>query len=89
MLLDNRLHENNSLQISQMGIINPGYFTLCDKDRVFLIKNDGDDPITLNVRLATMKPDEWISTIFDVGWNPELIVEIQNVPANTNLKWGR
>lgn len=55
----------------------------------FNLKNDGDDAIELEVNLWGMKAGEYIKTVFDVGWNPEIIREIKQTDLqNLNLKWG-
>lgn len=54
----------------------------------FRIKNDGDLPVTIEVRLSKMPSGEFIETKFDLGWNPEIIVEVKQTSTSVNLKWG-
>lgn len=54
----------------------------------FRLKNDGDLPVKLEVRLSKMNNDEFIETKFDLGWNPEIIVEIKQTSTSVDLKWG-
>jgi hypothetical protein len=87
--METRSGEMNSLQIARMGIIENllnADFSLTDGNS-FLIKNDGDDPVELEVQLAAMG-DEFISTIFDTGWNPEIVRKIKQTSDEVNLKWG-
>jgi len=54
---------------------------------IFLIKNDGPDTVSLEVKIA--KGANFIETNFAPGWNPELVREIKlNATAGLNLKWG-
>lgn len=90
MNVDTRLKVDTSLQVSQMGEIIGTRFSIKEnKDKVFLIKNDGEEAIALSVRLASMPGDKFVTTVFDLGWNPELVAEVKDIPADANLKWGR
>ena len=53
--------------------------------RPFVIKNITDDAFELEIRLANQ--DDFVTTQIYPGWNPELIVEIHDVVADT-LQWG-
>lgn len=75
---------NNSLQVSRMGAITAGVFKL-PTGQPFLIKNITEDNITMSVKLANMS--DFIDTIIYPGWNPELIVEVQNA-AEGQLQYG-
>lgn len=86
-----RLGAATSAQISKMGVIadlDTGNFNLPGVP--FNIKNDGDDPVTLEVNLWDMQPGTYIETVFGLGWNPEIVREIKqnNVLTAPNLKWG-
>lgn len=88
-MTNTRSGEQVSAQIGRMGeIINLAQqnFSLND-GQVFNIKNDGVS-LTLEVRLAGMKEDEFISTTFQPGWNPEIVKEVKKTSDYTNLKWG-
>lgn len=71
-----------SLQVSVVkeipaGNFNPG----CE----FLVKNITEKNISLEVRPAGQ--EDFITTIFYPGWNPEIIAEIKNVTSN-QLQYG-
>lgn len=75
-----------SPQIGTMGVIDlTDDFSI--ERKYFLVKNDGSDDVTLEVKLANT--DEWIETTFYVGWNVELVKAIK-AKTNTsyNLKYG-
>ena len=86
-----RAGENVSAQIARMGMVeglSKGNFALPDGNN-FQIKNDGIQPVTLQVRLARMEQGEFIETTFNVGWNPEIVREIKATSlSGINLKWG-
>lgn len=71
-----------SLQVSKLkaipsGNFNPGIY--------FLIKNITEENISLEVRPAGQ--EDFITTVFYPGWNPEIIAEIKNVTSN-QLQYG-
>jgi hypothetical protein len=79
-----------SMQISTMGeIINlvDSNFSLPAKTP-FLIKNDGNECVSLEIRLIGMPEGTFIQTKFEVGWNPELIREIKQTSEVATLKYG-
>jgi len=81
-----RSGEMASVQIGKMGIIDTtSDFSLSDGQR-FNVKNDGEERITLEVQLAQM--DDFISTSFDVGWNPEIVLAVKQTSQPCDLKWG-
>lgn len=86
-----RAGENVSAQIARMGKVeglSKGNFALPDGYN-FQIKNDGIQPVTLQVRLARMEQGEFIETTFNVGWNPEIVREIKSTSlSGINLKLG-
>ncbi|KAA6303119.1 MAG: hypothetical protein EZS26_000722 [Candidatus Ordinivivax streblomastigis] len=79
-----------SPQIGKMGIIgnlNNSNFQIPGTQ--FNLKNDGETAVILAVNLWSMKSGEFVQTRFDIGWNPEIIREIQQTSlSNLNLKWG-
>lgn len=88
-MTNTRSGEQVSAQIGRMGEITnlaQQNFSLND-GQVFNIKNDGVS-LTLEVRLAGMNEDEFISTTFQPGWNPEIVKEVKKTSDYTNLKWG-
>lgn len=56
----------------------------------FLVKNDGESAVELEVRLEKMAADEFMKTNFAVGWNPEIVKEIKTPSSTTglDLKYG-
>lgn len=91
--MENRTGEMCSPQIARMGSIS----NLGTKDfqmpdgTAFNIKNDGESAVVLEVQLAGMDDDDTITTLFEVGWNPEIVkrvVKSTSLPNTVNLKWG-
>lgn len=80
----NKSDQVNSLQIGVMGEINNVPFSMRTG---FLIKNDSDEPIELEVNLLGMDPAVYITTSFSPGWNPELIREVKSGDVS-NIKYG-
>lgn len=78
-----------SLQISEMGVIDisSNEFSL-DGGRYFLVKNDNTEAVELTIALAE-KPSEYVTTLFQPGWNPEMVVKISASSSVSNLKYGR
>ena len=77
-----------SAQIGIMGKIElqDSNFYLAD-GQPFNVKNDGDESISLEIKLAGM--EDFIETTFEPGWNPEIVREIKKTSLeNLNLKWG-
>jgi len=52
----------------------------------FLIKNDGEDTVTLEVKYAD--GTDWISTKFKVGWNEDLVKAVKTNVTVMDLKGG-
>jgi hypothetical protein len=79
-----------SQQIGKMGVIgglNNSNFTI--PGTPFNLKNDGETAVTLSVSLWSMDSGEFVETVFEPGWNPEIIREIQQTSlSDLNLKWG-
>lgn len=76
-----------SAQIGRMGVIDTLVDFSLPHGQRFNIKNDGDDAVSLEVQLAGMAAGQFVATVFDVGWNPE-IVRIVKASTATDLKWG-
>jgi len=72
----------NSLQVSVLQDVPEGNFS---PGRPVVIKNITDDAIQLSVRLVNQ--DNFVTTQIYPGWNPELIIEIEDVEADT-LQYG-
>lgn len=84
----NRGNFANSLQISEIGNIPTGEFSIDDTqgDKLpFLVKNITEDPIEVEVILAGMETP--VTTVFYAGWNVELVKQVNNAQANT-LQYG-
>lgn len=80
-----------SAQIGKMGSIsnlNNANFSLLD-GQPFNIKNDGTQYVELQVRLNGMAEGEFVTTKFEVGWNPEIVKEVKQTSLTSlNLKYG-
>jgi len=78
-----------SMQIARMGEVTftNSKFRLPDNSG-FNIKNDSDEPVELEVILLGMADDETVTTMFDSGWNPEIVKEIKQPSGTVDLKWG-
>ena len=89
--MDTRSGEMVSMQIGKMGLITNlanANFSLSD-GQSFNVKNDGNTYVDLEVRLAGMNAGEFVSTRFDVGWNPEIVKEVKKTSlAGLKLKYG-
>jgi len=77
-----------SAQIGKMGVIDLLSDFSLPNGQSFNIKNDGDEPVLLEVQLAKMANGEFVETIFDVGWNPEIIKVVKQPATVGDLKWG-
>jgi hypothetical protein len=79
-----------SPQIGRIGVIsglNDANFQIAGTP--FNLKNDGETAVTLSVNLWSMQHGEFVTTRFEIGWNPEIIREIQQTSlTNLALKWG-
>ena len=85
--------ENNggktvSLQISEMGVIDISSEFSLDGGRYFLVKNDNTEAVELTIALAG-NPSQYVTTVFQPGWNPEMVVKISANSSVSNLKYGR
>ena len=84
-----RLNAPVSMQIARMGEIafTNGKFSL-PGELGFNIKNDSDEPVSVEVRLDMMSEGETITTTFEPGWNPEIVKEVIQPSGTVDLKWG-
>ena len=82
VLIQNENGIVNSLQVSCLHDIPEGNF---NPGRPVVIKNITDDAVECSVRLVNQ--DDFVITQIYPGWNPELIAEIEDVPAQT-LQYG-
>ena len=78
-----------SAQIGRMGEIEftDGVFRL-PNNIGFNIKNDGEDPVSLEVTLDKMAEGEFIETSFALGWNPEVVRVVKEPSGTADLKYG-
>lgn len=83
--LYNQNGDPNSLQVSYIQDIPAGNFKVVTGAHPVLVKNITQDEVKVQVKLCKM--DSFVTTVLYPGWNPELIVAINNVPANT-LQYG-
>jgi len=75
------------LQVSNFGIldISESDFSF-ENNRPFLLKNDNNASVTLEVMPAG--GDEYIETVFGIGWNPEVIISVKAKALGGSLLWG-
>ena len=73
-----------SIQVAYMAAVPETPFVV---ESGFLIKNDSDEPVELEVRLVNMAENEYVTTSFAPGWNPEIVREIKSGTI-TDIKWG-
>lgn len=83
----NRQGDTVSAQISEMGAITFQDGQPFDLGRPFNVKNDGEAAVFLEVNLWGMEPEQYVTTRFDVGWNPEIVRSIKTTSA-PRLFWG-
>ena len=72
----------NSLQVSVLQDIPEGNFS---PGRPFVVKNITDDAILASVR--PVNQENFVTTQIYPGWNPELLIAIEDVEADT-LQYG-
>lgn len=88
--MNNRNGHILSLQVSKMGEIND--LTTADfslqNDTGFLIKNDEEISVELDVTLLGMEKGEFVFTKFKPGWNPELVKCVKQNLSGMDLKYG-
>jgi len=84
-----RSGEYISAQVADFGPIDvsEGNFSLSGGQK-FQIKNEGTEAVTLEVIPASAATDTFIATVFDPGWNPEIVRAVKENAATLSLKWG-
>jgi hypothetical protein len=85
---ETRTGVRTSLQISAFGAVtglSAANFSLAEK-KAFLIKNDGTENVTLEVLPAV--GSTWVETVFQPGWNPEIVQMIRKNANSLTLLWG-
>lgn len=78
----NQNERPTSLQVSKLKLLPAGNFELPTGSKPVLVKNITEENITTEVTLKDSE-GQYISTVIYPGWNPELIVGIKGVPANS------
>lgn len=78
--LINKLGEYCSPQVSYLEDVNGTY----ESKSPFVVKNNNDDPVWVEIIPASQK--EYIKTLIDPGWNPELCIGVKGA---SNLQIGR
>lgn len=78
----NQNERPTSLQVSKLKLLPAGNFELPTGSKPVLVKNITEENITAEVTLKDSE-GQYISTVIYPGWNPELIVGIKGVPANS------
>lgn len=78
-----------SAQIGRMGEITftDGVFRL-PNNVPFNIKNDGDEAVELEVTLDKMAEGDFVTTMFEPGWNPEIVRVVKEPSDDADLKFG-
>ena len=82
--IETRTNVTTSVQIGFIGAVTVVPFKL---DMGFNIKNDSDEPVELEVNLVSMPEDVYVTTLFEPGWNTEVVREIKSGTV-TNIKYG-
>lgn len=77
----NQNERPTSLQVSRLWNIPAGDFIVQKGNTPVLLKNITEDSVTLEILL--MDSNDYVSTVIYPGWNPELVIGIKSVPADT------
>lgn len=77
----NQNERPTSLQVSRLWNIPAGDFIVQKGNTPILLKNITEDSVTLEILL--MDSNDYVSTVIYPGWNPELVIGIKSVPADT------
>lgn len=83
-----RSGEAVSVQIGKMGKIFTNKDFQLPAGQTFNIKNEENEPVILEVQLGQMEDGETVETLFDVGWNPEIVKVLKKPSQPYDLKWG-
>lgn len=88
MIIHNQNHSEVSMQVSKFGAVTnlaSENFSLAGA-QPFLIKNDGTENVTLEV--MPNHGTAYVSTVFQPGWNPEIVKAIKKTSEGGTLLWG-
>ena len=78
MQIHNENERSISLQVSKMKLLPAGDYT---QEQAFLIKNISGQELSLEILPAD--DNDYLETTITLGWNPEVVIGIRNVPENT------
>ena len=82
MQLENIDRIDFNLQVSHLKNVSGSY----EQEYPFLIKVLGENAVTLTVKMAS--DNEEIETVFEPGWNVEIVKSVSNIPAGTSIQIG-
>lgn len=82
MQLENIDRIDFNLQVSHLKNVSGSY----EQEYPFLIKVLGENAVTLTVKMASDK--EEIETVFEPGWNVEIVKSVSNIPDGTSIQIG-
>lgn len=88
MIVHTPQHAEVSLQVSKFAVVTnlaSANFTLTN-NQPFLIKNDNTEAVTLEV--IPYNGTAYVATVFQVGWNPEIVKAIKKTSGGGTLLWG-
>lgn len=91
--METRSGEMVSAQVAIFGNIDANKLTkenfVLDNGQSFVVKNEGTAAVELEVLPAGATDRNFVKTIFEVGWNPELVKEIKATSlSSVKLKFG-
>lgn len=82
MQLENIDRIDFNLQVSHLKNVSGSY----EQEYPFLIKVLGESAVTLTVKMAS--DNEEIETVFEPGWNVEIVKSVSNIPDGTSIQIG-
>lgn len=82
MQLENIDRIDFNLQVSHLKNVSGSY----EQEYPFLIKVLGESAVTLTVKMAS--DNEYIETVFEPGWNVEIVKSVSNIPDGTSIQIG-
>ena len=82
MQLENIDRIDFNLQVSHLKNVSGSF----EQEYPFLIKVLGENAVTLSVKMAS--DNEEIETVFEPGWNVEIVKSVSNIPAETSIQIG-
>lgn len=82
MQLENIDRIDFNLQVSHLKNVSGSF----EQEYPFLIKVLGESAVTLTVKMAS--DNEEIETVFEPGWNVEIVKSVSNIPDGTSIQIG-